>query len=62
MTCGSCRTLATVAALLAVSVLGAAPGYAQSWPQRPVKLILTLGPGSGTDIGMRLLADGLPKV
>ena len=63
MMCGSCRTVAMAAgAFLAVSVLGAAPGYAQSWPQRPVKLILTLGPGSGTDIGMRLLADRLPKV
>jgi tripartite-type tricarboxylate transporter receptor subunit TctC len=60
---GSCRTLAVAAAVfLAVSMLGAAPISAQSWPQRPVKLILTLGPGSGTDIGMRLLADRLPKV
>jgi tripartite-type tricarboxylate transporter receptor subunit TctC len=63
MICGSCRTWALVAgAFLTVSVLGAAPGSAQTWPQRPVKLILTLGPGSGTDIGMRLLADRLPKV
>jgi tripartite-type tricarboxylate transporter receptor subunit TctC len=63
MICGSCRTLAVAAGMaLAVGILGAAPGAAQSWPQRPVKLILTLGPGSGTDIGMRLLADRLPKV
>jgi len=32
---------------------------AQSWPQRPVKLILPLGPGSGADIGARLFADKL---
>ena len=32
---------------------------AQSWPQRPVKLILPLGPGSGADIGARLFADRL---
>ena len=32
---------------------------AQSWPSRPVKLILPLGPGSGTDIGARLFADRL---
>ena len=63
MMCGSCRALAaTMGMFLAVSVLGAVPGSAQTWPQRPVKLILTLGPGSGTDIGMRLLADRLPKV
>ena len=63
MICGSCRIWAVAAgAFLAVSVVGAAPAHAQSWPQRPVKLILTLGRGSGTDIGMRLLADRLPKV
>ena len=32
---------------------------AQSWPTRPVKLILPLGPGSGADIGARLFADRL---
>jgi len=34
---------------------------AQAWPQRPVRFILTLGAGSGTDIGGRLLADRLSK-
>jgi tripartite-type tricarboxylate transporter receptor subunit TctC len=32
----------------------------QAWPQRPVRFIVTLGPGSGVDIGARLLADRLP--
>lgn len=32
---------------------------AADWPTRPVRLILTLGPGSGSDIGARLLADRL---
>lgn len=32
-----------------------------SWPQRPVKFIVSLGPGSGADIGARLLADRLPS-
>src|SRR5262245_3318176 len=51
------------ALLIAVSVLVAAtvPAWSQSWPQRPVRVLLTLGGGSGTDIGMRLLADRLPK-
>jgi tripartite-type tricarboxylate transporter receptor subunit TctC len=35
--------------------------FGQSWPQRPVKLILPLGPGAGADIGARLFADGLAK-
>jgi tripartite-type tricarboxylate transporter receptor subunit TctC len=35
---------------------------AQSWPQRPVRLILSLGPGSGADLGARLYADRLTKM
>src|SRR5688572_3662398 len=34
---------------------------AQSWPQRPVKFILSLGPGSGADITARMLAERLSK-
>jgi tripartite-type tricarboxylate transporter receptor subunit TctC len=37
------------------------PAVAQSWPERPVKLILPLGPGSGADIGARLFADRLTQ-
>ena len=43
------------------TLFAAAPVAAQSWPTRPVKFILTLGPGSGADIGARLLADRLTK-
>ncbi|HXX50189.1 MAG TPA: tripartite tricarboxylate transporter substrate binding protein [Xanthobacteraceae bacterium] len=32
-----------------------------AWPTRPVKFILTLGPGSGADIGARLFADRLAQ-
>src|SRR5262245_16418436 len=39
----------------------ALPALADSWPQRPVKFIVTLGPGSGVDFGARLLADRLSK-
>jgi tripartite-type tricarboxylate transporter receptor subunit TctC len=37
------------------------PAQSQAWPQRSVRFILTLGAGSGTDIGGRLLADRLSK-
>ena len=47
-----------VAMLAAALPLAAA---AQSWPQRPVKFILSLGPGSGADITGRMLADRLAK-
>lgn len=35
---------------------------AQDWPQRPVKFIVTLGPGSAVDIAARLVADRLSAV
>jgi tripartite-type tricarboxylate transporter receptor subunit TctC len=45
-----------------LAMLGwAVPVSAQSWPQRTVRFIVTLGPGSGTDIGGRLIADRLSK-
>jgi tripartite-type tricarboxylate transporter receptor subunit TctC len=57
---------ALVLAVLAILTLGARPSLAQtsavpSWPQRSVKFIVTLGPGSGSDIGTRLFADRLAK-
>lgn len=48
------------AALLLVSPLLSQPSAAaDAWPSRPVRFIITLGPGSGVDIGARLLADKL---
>jgi len=51
--------LAVLAALFAAP-MAHAQTPPQSWPQRPVRFIVTLGPGSGVDIGARLLADRLP--
>jgi hypothetical protein len=47
-------------ALLIFPIL-VSPSMAQTWPQRPVKFIVTLGPGSGVDFGTRLLGDRLSK-
>jgi tripartite-type tricarboxylate transporter receptor subunit TctC len=44
-------------ALLALS--GAAE--AQTWPSRPIKLIVPTGPGSATDVMARLLSDGVSR-
>src|SRR5262249_18422614 len=50
------------AALLAGGALPfGAEAQAQTWPQRNVRFIVTLGAGSGTAIGGRLLADRLTK-
>jgi tripartite-type tricarboxylate transporter receptor subunit TctC len=58
--------LALWCGILAALTLGIASSAAQTqagqnWPTRSVRFILTLGPGSGTDIGGRLLADRLAK-
>src|SRR5262249_20427020 len=52
------RALGLALLILLVLVL---PSMAQTWPQRPVKFIVTLGPGSGVDFGTRLLGDRLSK-
>ena len=46
-----------LALLLALAV--SAPASAQTWPQRTVKFLVTLGPGAGVDIGTRLIGDRL---
>lgn len=55
------KRIASLAALLMLGAL-ALPAAAQSWPQRPVKFIVSLGAGSGADIGARLYADRLTKI
>src|SRR5688500_3074588 len=58
-------TQSLIGAAVALSALtlshpaAAQSSAAPSWPQRSVKLILTLGPGSGADIGARLIAEKL---
>ena len=53
------RALVRSAIVLSALALSALPSAAQDWPTRAVKLILPLGPGSGVDIGARLIADKL---
>jgi tripartite-type tricarboxylate transporter receptor subunit TctC len=53
------RTLLAAFGLVVALVCSATPSAAQTWPQRTVKFIVTLGPGAGIDIGTRLLADRL---
>jgi len=50
------RIVAFAAALLfAAGVV--TPSSAQEWPQKPIKLIISFGPGGGADIIGRILAD-----
>jgi tripartite-type tricarboxylate transporter receptor subunit TctC len=48
-------------ALMAVAAVSFMASADTKWPSRPVRFILTLGAGSGSDIGARLLADRLSQ-
>jgi tripartite-type tricarboxylate transporter receptor subunit TctC len=41
------------------SLVAAGSGFAQSWPGKPIRLIVTAGPGGGTDILGRTIAQKL---
>jgi len=46
---------------LIVAAIANLPSAASDWPTRPLRFIVTLGAGSGADIGARLLADRLSQ-
>jgi tripartite-type tricarboxylate transporter receptor subunit TctC len=51
--------LAVLIAALLFGTLGAV--HAQSWPARPVKIIVPTGPGAATDVIARLMADSVTR-
>ena len=54
----STRLLFAVIALLGTSI----PAFAQdSWPDRPIRFIMTSAAGGGIDLMARILADGLSR-
>ena len=47
---------------LALSVLAAWPAQAQSWPNRPVKVIMATAAGSAPDVIARIVTDRLAQI
>lgn len=47
--------------IVALAIMESLPALAQSWPDRPVKLILPYGPGGGTDLIGRPWAEKLSQ-
>jgi len=52
------RIIALLASALLVAALGS-QAVAQDWPQRPIRIIVSFGPGGGADIVGRILADSM---
>jgi tripartite-type tricarboxylate transporter receptor subunit TctC len=55
------RPMLTVAAACVLALGLAAPAPAQEWPQRTIRIIVAFGPGGGTDIVGRIIAQSLQE-
>jgi tripartite-type tricarboxylate transporter receptor subunit TctC len=51
------RRLLSCLAGAAIMALGAAPGWAQSYPTKPIRIIVSTSPGGITDIAVRILGQ-----
>jgi tripartite-type tricarboxylate transporter receptor subunit TctC len=53
--------IATMIAAWALVAGLAVPTHAQDWPQKPIRIIVSFGPGGGTDIIGRILAQSMAE-
>jgi tripartite-type tricarboxylate transporter receptor subunit TctC len=54
-----CQINISIFTALAALIFSAAPSYGQSWPQRAVRMIVPLAPGSSPDVAARVFAQQL---
>ena len=53
------RVILSAIAIVGVTVLNIGAGMAQTYPNRPVKIVIPFGPGGPTEFILRLIADRL---
>jgi len=49
-------------AIVAVATIASLPVMAQDWPTRPIRIMVGFGPGGGTDVATRIVADPLGEL
>ena len=47
--------------LVALLLVAADPAQAQTWPNRPIKLIVPTGPGAATDVMARMMSESVSR-
>jgi tripartite-type tricarboxylate transporter receptor subunit TctC len=56
------RVIDAIAAVVACALLGGNPAAAQSWPARPLTMVVPFAPGGGTDVLGRIIGRRLSEI